>query len=522
MIIKLKKGASGTIGFLNKDIFHVDVKMVKLDRVLTNLFAKIYADTKPVTVQHKGDFTIDDIKNILCALEKNEGCVQGASANIEGVEDWLRSSLLELVFRGNVVKEHVATLKPLHMLSFKVQNNRFARDYRASDQLYLMLKSNPEVMQGLVSYLSKGWDKTAKSLIKGTDLDVDTTGILYITKPLKEKNTIQKEVVQIPKPLLANQSRLFNDDIKRLLIYQNKLPRTIFIDYLRILCGFHLALYIFKLIHLLPKMVETGTKDVDDNWSMIVDLTDNLDSNVSQYACADVERMENSICKYIRSTYMINLIQQRKKCSVEEALRFLKESNDRGSEFYESKIDEIKSNLPKEDDKEFDQQDLQEMLELFPDNYYFDMLVHILEKSSQGNYQNRYLRQFIDSVTMKNQSSMLFADSRSKRHPRRGAMGSKLLETLVQLLVLEEKPNGKYETRSLSIDELASKIRNRYGLIINGSGEERFADADVEMNKAFRDNMEAFKNKLRQIGFYTDMSDACILQKIRPRYKLED
>ena len=50
--------------------------------------------------------------------------------------------------------------------------------------------------------------------------------------------------------------------------------------------------------------------------------------------------------------------------------------------------------------------------------------------------------------------------------------------------------------------------------------EKRFANADVEMNEAFRKNVEAFKDKLRQIGFYTDMSDACILQKIRPRYKM--
>lgn len=115
---------------------------------------------------------------------------------------------------------------------------------------------------------------------------------------------------------------------------------------------------------------------------------------------------------------------------------------------------------------------------------------------------------------------MLLADSRSRRHPRRGALGSKLLETLVQLLVLKEKPTDGYETRSLSIDELISEIRDRYGLIINGVNEKRFANADVEMNEAFRKNVEAFKDKLRQIGFYTDMSDACILQKIRPRYKM--
>ena len=148
------------------------------------------------------------------------------------------------------------------------------------------------------------------------------------------------------------------------------------------------------------------------------------------------------------------------------------------------------------------------------------MFIQVLEKSNLGGYQYRYLREFIDSTAMKNSSSMLLADSRSRRHPRRGALGSKLLETMVQILVLKETPNGNYESRSLSIDELAVGIRQRYGLIINGVGEKRFANADVEMNSAFRSNMDAFKSKLRQIGFYTDMSDACILQKIHPRYNL--
>ena len=95
-----------------------------------------------------------------------------------------------------------------------------------------------------------------------------------------------------------------------------------------------------------------------------------------------------------------------------------------------------------------------------------------------------------------------------------------MLETLVQLLVLEPTENGTYKSRSLSIDELAQRIRERYGLVINGSNEPRFAGADVETHAAFKDNMEAFKNKLRQIGFYTDLSDAYLLQKIRPRYKI--
>ncbi len=520
MILKLKKG-TGVKAFLNKDIFFVDVKLVKLDRVLTNLFVKMYADGAPVSLAYRKEYTIDTLKENLSKLEES-GLIQGVKDNPDGVEDWLRSSLLELVNRGNVIKEHVSTLKPLHLLSFRVQNAKFCRDYRASDQLYLMLKSNKEVMDGLVKYLSKGWDKQTGEIVCTEDLDVDTTGILYITKPLRERKNMNRDADVIPLPFLKKQTGLFNDDIRRLLMYKDKLPRAVFIDYLRILCGFHLALYTMKVIYLLPRMIEAGTREIEDDWSLVVDVTDNLDSMVAPYACKDMERMENSYGKYIRSTYMMDIIQERKECSVDEALRILKEENNKSGEYYEAKVNEIKNSLPLSEEKEFDQNDFKEMLEFFPEDDYFDMLVHILEKSNLGGYQYRYLREFLDSVSMKNSPSMLLADSRSKRHPRRGALGSKLIETMVQLLVLRENSNGGFESRSLSIDELADAIRNRYGLVINGIDEPRFADADVEMNAAFRVNMEAFKDKLRQIGFYTDMSDACILQKIRPRYKLED
>lgn len=522
MMLKLEKGTG--VAFMNKDIFYVDVKQVKLDRVLTNLYIKIYSDGSPVTLAFRKEYTIDRIKENIAALE-DKGAIVGAKEHPEGIEDWLRSSLLELVNRGNVVKEHVSTLKPLHLLSFRVQNKKFCRDYRASDQLYLMLRTNKEVMQGLVKYLSKGWDMQAKNIIKEEELDVDTAGILYIAKDLRESKDVNKDVVSIPKPFLEKQTELFNDDLRRLLIYKDQLPRSVFIDYLRILCGLHLSLYIMKLIYLLPKMVEAGTKDIEDDWSMIVDLTDNLDSPVAPYACKDVERMENGFGGYIRATYMIDLVQKRKsfptRYTVEEAIDFLKNNNDKDSEFYQRELININNNLPAKDEKGFDQEDLQEMLQYFPKDDFFDMLIHVLEKSNLGSYQYRYLREFIDSVVMKNSSSMLMADSRSRRHPRRGAIGSKLLETFVQLLVLQEKPNGGFESRSLSIDELADAIRQRYGLIINGANEPRFANADIETNAAFSINMEALKNKLRQIGFYTDMSDACILQKIRPRYKID-
>ena len=218
-VLKLKKGSVAG-GFMNKDILFVDVKSVRLDRVLTNLFLKMYANGAPLSpLIRRGGYDIENIEEILCKLEE-KGKFKGVAANSGAVEDWLRSSLLELVNRGNVVKEHVATLKPLHLLSWRLQNTKYCRDYRASDQLYLMLHSNPSVMAGLVSYLSKGWDKHSGNIVSSENLDVDTTGILYLTQPMKEKNNTRKEIESTPEPFLKGQAALFCDDIRRLLLYK--------------------------------------------------------------------------------------------------------------------------------------------------------------------------------------------------------------------------------------------------------------------------------------------------------------
>lgn len=150
---------------------------------------------------------------------------------------------------------------------------------------------------------------------------------------------------------------------------------------------------------------------------------------------------------------------------------------------------------------------------------YFDKYVEILVKE-KGPYQHKYHLTFIDSLCQKNNDRGFLAQGRSKKHPRRYVLGTRLLETLVQIQVLDREED-KFVTRSLSIEELMENLRERYGLIINGQNEERFKDADLHTNIAFKENVEAFKLKLRQIGFYNDLSDAYILQKIRPRYSLK-
>lgn len=515
MIIKLKKGE---VVFRNQNLLASDTKAINLDRVLTNLYMQIFANGAPITLAaRKQDFSIANLKQFVEVLEE-KGYVFGAKEYPEAVEDWLRSNLVDMVFRGNVVKEKVASLRPMHLMSFRVQNRKFCRDYNTADQLYIMLKSCPEVLQGLKSYLCQGWDTNTNSIVNNAKIDVDTAGVLLLTQKLTEKRSLNT-IFDKTTPFLTKQTELFNDDIRRLLVYQNHLPRTVFIEYLRILCGMHLALYCLKLVYMLPKCVEEGSRDVEDDWSMIVDLSDNLSSPLATYAVKDLERLTNNYREYVRATYIFNIIQQRlsnasKDYSTDATLAAIRDGINKSDGFYESRYSDIRKSYM-DNIEEFD-----EMMQYFDSEDYFDKYLYLLEKSNLGNSQLKFLTRHIDACAMKNSSSMLLADGRSRRNPRRGAIGSKLLETLVQILVLEPLPDGTFTTQSLSIEELVEKIRSRYGLVINGVNDSRFIDADVELNAAFASNMDALKNKLRQIGFYTDLSDACILQKIHPRYNI--
>lgn len=518
MIIKLKKK---NVVFRNPQLFAGEAKTIRLESVLSNLFLLISSGGAPITLASpKGGHTMATLMEAIMKLEEN-GKITGAKANVDAVEDWLRSNLVNMVFRGNVVKENISSLRPMHLMSYRIQNKKHNRDYSASDQVYMMLKSSPEVMESLKDYLNTAWDNAAGSIVASDKLDVDTAGILMLQQTLPRERKKPVTEVNNTKPLLTAQTALFNEDIRRLLFYKDRLPRTVFIEYLKILIGLHLSLYVMKLVHLLPKMREAGTTNIEDDWSMVVDMTEDMDSNVSRVACKDAERMVNMLNRYFKTTFEINVVQSfnevmGKDSSIEGALNTLKNDLDKSSPMFVAEIKYIMDSVTDDEDKKA----IEDMLQYYDAEDYFDRYIHILEKTNGGSsYQFPFHLRMIDSLAMKNTDSMLLADGRrSRKHPRRGAIGSKLLETMVQLLVLQPDGNGSYVSHSLSIDELAALIRSRYGLIINGVNEPRFEGADVETHAAFQENMEALKNKLRQIGFYTDMSDACLLQKIRPRY----
>jgi hypothetical protein len=140
----------------------------------------------------------------------------------------------------------------------------------------------------------------------------------------------------------------------------------------------------------------------------------------------------------------------------------------------------------------------------------------------RGDFQRSFVIKALDSMLLKNRPGALLAQARSVRAPRRFILDSRLLEVLLQLAVLKyDATTSRYFSEEIQIDKLMTFLRDRYGLYIDtlphGEG---FGEPSIVDREALRSNKAAFKNKLREIGFFQDLSDAYVTQHVTPRYRI--
>jgi len=124
----------------------------------------------------------------------------------------------------------------------------------------------------------------------------------------------------------------------------------------------------------------------------------------------------------------------------------------------------------------------------------------------------------------KNSPFGTLVQGKSKANPRRWHLGGRTLEVLVQLAVLKARdtPTGReFETEPILVEDFLTWIERRYGFVIApGATSAGRKPVSVDEHRAFRENVRSFKDRLREIGFYDDLSDAYNAQTIRPRYEL--
>jgi len=131
----------------------------------------------------------------------------------------------------------------------------------------------------------------------------------------------------------------------------------------------------------------------------------------------------------------------------------------------------------------------------------------------------RYLRHHPYIKTLKlnvlNPGDGFLQGGRGKK--RKYVLGNVLLEVLVQLAVVSADFKG-FKTQPITIVSFVEWLKNRYGIYIN---EWPNGSDSPETAKALTNNLNVLKDRLRQLGFYTDLSDASNSQVIKPRFKVE-
>jgi hypothetical protein len=134
------------------------------------------------------------------------------------------------------------------------------------------------------------------------------------------------------------------------------------------------------------------------------------------------------------------------------------------------------------------------------------------------------LVQMIDKLFQKNSPFGTLVQGKSKVNPRRWHLGGRTLEVLVQLAVLKARDTSsgrEFETEPILVEDFLTWVERRYGFVIApGVTPAGRKPVSLDEHRAFRENVRAFKDRLREIGFYDDLSDAYNAQTIRPRYEL--
>lgn len=529
--------------FHHPGVSRLDYKSLHMDRVLTAFLARLWHRGLPSKLSRAGDLAVDDFVALFLA---NPDVFEGFDR--ETTTRWASTHLMDLVNRGRA-SEAVAGPRPLHGFTYRFRNSRKSRPYGADEQLYEMLAETPGVLQELQSFFFSDVDRTTGAIKPGPDTDVETQALLHLVSKAYDKVEDRPDTSKPRRPypaLCREPARLLADDVMRLLYHQEHMPRTVLVEYLKTLFAFHLALYHLRMIKLLPKAVDVGAVDPSCasghagaetghqcpyRVRLFVDIGGVPGTTTAGLAQQSANVWYGRIQRFVKATFEAkkldefadHLVTKRRKVSppqgrsyfsVAEVLTLLgKAYRSERDNFFDQRVNGVlddETELPDEVRKIVE-------LGLSPFDEYIEMLLHY-----KSRYHRGYIVDCLDSLLLKNQPGALLAQPRGTQGERRFVLDAHLLEMLLQISLLRPGSDGNLSTSPMRIDEFLAVLRERYGLYVDELPDaDGFAGADLDDQAALRANSAAFLNRLREIGYYQDMSDAYLTQTITPRYSME-
>lgn len=504
----------------------LDFKQIEMDRVLTALFARVKHRGYPSRLRRtsKGEISLEMF------VHEFQKHIDGFSLHPQIAEAWVETHLMDVVNRGKA-NQAIAAPRPLHGYTYRFRNPRYSREYGASQQLYEMLAHAPKGQDALAAFETfffRGVDTATDELHGDETIDLETQAILRLSNQVTSDapDTHNREVAR---PLLPDAAELLAEDMLKLLTYERIIPRTVMVEHLKILLAIHLALYHLRLVKLLPALLRGETHGAR-TIGLLLDVEGDAKTSTARLAERSADAHYRRIPLFVHAYIAIkkldefadHLVRRGRLArpaapegfSVEELLSFRDDPSlaAERARFFGGRLDALIAPAP---DCEPDPA-LQALASLELDEFtaYTDAVAMV-----RGRFHRRYVVDALDTLLLKNRPGSLIAQPRTRSGQRRFIFDSRALEVLLQIAVL--RPGGRhgYHTVELRIEELLQVLRERYGLHIyqlpEGDG---FGPASLADREALRHNGDAFKVRLREVGFYRDLSDAYVTQTISPRF----
>ncbi|RUV68324.1 MULTISPECIES: hypothetical protein [unclassified Mesorhizobium] len=535
-------------------ISYFDFKHLEMDRVLTAFFARLAHNGFPSRLRRKVELSVESFVE---EFMEHPEWFTGFQAHPDILARWVETHLLDVVNRGKAAQA-VAAPRPLHGFTYRFRNPKHSRDYGAAQHLYETLSgarngAGQKAIEHLNHFFFQGHDKVTGRADASTVLDVETQALLRLVDQVEDAPDTRSGRESFP-PLCLGAADLLAEDTQRLLFYQRFIPRSVMVEYLKVLIAFHLGLYHLRLLKLLPALVhrkgadptcatgacpmnpksaENPFGDCPYRLGMLVDVAAQPGTRMAALAQRSADTHYRRIPTFVRAyfatkkldEFATDLVRRGKlpkpsagEFSVGEVLQFLDAPlNAEREKFFGQRISSLVEDTSGVKDAELDPE-LKAVTEMGLSEFdaYIEMIVAL-----RGRFHRQYIVECLDSLLLKNRPGAALAQGRTKNAPRRFVLDSRLLEVLLQIAVLKPGGTAGFHTGELRIDDLLVFLRERYGIFIDqlprGDG---FVTTSIDDRHALRDNIRAFTGRLREVGFYRDLSDAYVTQTIKPRYRI--
>jgi hypothetical protein len=511
----------------------VDVRAVDLDALLTRLWLRVLHRNQPLMPRPGAPTKVVELANDI--ERRTNDVFIGFGAEHGAAEAWLRADLIKTLRR---TPERFTVGRPVHALAARIRStDRQTDDSFGSLAVYSWLES---VDRGLIAELRRFIDVD----VKEEAVDLATYALAMLGSQRDQDMPRSQTRVEIEPPLCFGQAVTYADDIRRLLAYRSVMPRAALVDHIRRLTGFHLGLYLLRAFRVATEAERTPDGPVtcatcsegrpprsgrcSHDLQLLVDCGEDARSPIAKLAEASWDEQEDLLARYVRSHLALKKLHEfgeylaanrpsealphetlQQIAAIEHTVR-----GDLIDIYFDARIESVveQSGGEEEGARVRELAAGYRSIDYSPFRTYIALLAHFSERRWVS-----YHRYLLDSLFAKNSSEGLLRQPLGGRRKRRAAMGAALLETLTLISVVAGN-RGDYFTRPLRVDELITRLEQRYGLRI-ATPPDALAN-DIDASRLLASNVERFKSRLRETGLFTDLSDAFLAQLVRPRHAI--